>query len=295
MRTFLECVARIFDRCHEYFESVHVWFGRTLALVFVFSLVTIQVNRFGFFPDVLASHIPTNIFYSVYIVFTLVLIVEIVEMAFVLPRSFSRAVGKQFEIFCLILLRHAFNELVHFSGTLTLADHIEPVLRIMADGFGALIIFLLLGVYFKFKRSMQHFKDMSFLAGFVATKKLLALMLCLFFFGIGLFNGYAVLRGTEHINFFATCYTALVFADIFIVLIAEQYFNFFPSIFRNIGLAVSTTLLRIGLSAPVYYDVLLGIIAIIFAVGIQLACCFWGRFVNERLEEKDRCAEGPLR
>jgi hypothetical protein len=224
--------------------------------------------------------------------------VEIVEMVFVLPRSFARAVGKQFEIFCLILLRHAFNELVHFSGTLTFADHVEPVARIVANGFGALVIFLLLGVYFRFKRPLQRFHDRSFLVGFVATKKFLALVLLLFFLGIGIANLIAVVQGTLLIDFFATSYTALVFADIFIVLIAQQYFFFFPSIFRNVGLAVSTTLMRIGLSAPAYYDVLLGIVAIIFAVGIQLSCCFWARFVNEdfwiedkRLRRQDSCED----
>ncbi len=288
MRALLEYVARIFDCCHAYVESIHVWFGRTLALIFVFSLVLIQANHSHLLPDVLAPYLPVNLFYAVHIVFTLVLIVEIVEMVFVLPHSFSRAVGKQFEIFCLILLRHAFNELVHFSGTLTLADHFEPVMRIVANGFGSLVIFILLGVYFKYKRPMQHFQDLSFLKGFVATKKTLALVLFLFFLGIGIFNGYAMIRGMPRINFFATSYTALVFADIFIVLIAEQYFSFFPSIFRNVGLAVSTTLLRIGLSAPSYYDVLLGVVAILFAVGIQLACCFWKRrVVDEALWMKE--------
>ena len=288
MQDFLRCVALIFDRCHGYFDAMHVWFGRSLALIFILLLIVIQANRFTFLPAFLAPHIPSNLFQAVHIVFTLVLVVEIVEMVFVLPRSFARAVGKQFEIFCLILLRHAFNELVYFSGTITLADHIGPVTRIIANGFGALIIFLLLGVYFKFKRPLQRFHDRSFLMGFVSTKKFLALVLLIIFLGIGIVNMVALIQGNALINFFATSYTALVFADIFIVLIAQQYFFFFPSIFRNIGLAVSTTLMRIGLTAPAYYDVLLGIVAIFFAVGIQLSCCFWARFVDEEFWIEDK-------
>ena len=292
MQSFLKYAALIFDHCHRYFDAAHVWFGRSLALVFVVLLMVIQANRCGFFPQFLALYIPTNLFQAVHIVFTLVLVVEIVEMVFVLPRSFARAVGKQFEIFCLILLRHAFNELVHFSGTLTFADHVGPVTRIAANGFGALIIFLLLGVYFRFKRPLQRFHDRSFLVGFVATKKFLALVLLLFFLGIGIANLLAVAQGIPPMDFFATSYTALVFADIFIVLIAQQYFFFFPSIFRNVGLAVSTTLMRIGLSAPAYYDVLLGVVAILFAVGIQLSCCFWARFVNEDFWIEDKRLRG---
>ncbi|GAU07777.1 hypothetical protein [Desulfoplanes formicivorans] len=287
MPVVLQHASRFFDSCHARFNNVHVWFGRSLALVFILSLILIQTNELGLLPLFLASHIPTNLFQAVHIVFTLVLIVEIIEMVFVLPKSFSRAVGKQFEIFCLILLRHAFNELVHFSGVLTLADHVDPVLRIMADGFGALVMFLLLGVYFAARRPLQRFRDLSFLEGFVATKKLLALVLFGFFLGVGVFNGVCVVRGISLIPFFPACYTALVFADIFIVLVAQQYFTFFPSVFRNAGLAVSTTLMRIGLSAPAYYDVLLGIVAICFAVGIQLACCFWIRFVDQGKDRRD--------
>ena len=291
MQVVLQHASRFFDACHTRFNEIHVWFGRSLALVFVCALILIQANSLGLLPLPLASVIPTNLFQAVHIVFTLVLIVEIIEMVFVLPKSFTRAVGKQFEIFCLILLRHAFNELIHFSDVLTLADHVDPVLRIMADGFGALTIFLLLGVYFSFRRPLQRFRDLSFLEGFVATKKLLALILLVFFLGVGIYNGLSALRGITPIHFFSTCYTALVFADIFIVLVAQQYFTFFPSVFRNAGLAVSTTLMRIGLSAPAFYDVLLGIVAILFAVGIQLACCFWIRFVDQGKDERDMVRE----
>ncbi len=281
MQLVLTYASRVFDACHKGFDAIHVWFGRSLALVFLLSLVLIHANNLGWLPQSLAGVVPTNLFQAVPIVFTLVLIVEIIEMIFVLPQSFTRAVGKQFEIFCLILLRHAFNELTHFPSVLTLEDHGDLVLRIMADGFGALAIFLLLGVYFTFRRPLQRFKDRSFLNGFIATKKLLALLLLSCFAGLGISNVVSAWCGTAPIHFFPTCYTALVFADIFIVLIAQQYFTFFPSVFRNAGLAVSTTLMRIGLSAPVFFDVLLGIIAILFAVGIQLACCFWIRWVDQ--------------
>ncbi len=287
MQVVLQHASRFFDICQDNFSRIHIWFGRTLAFVFVLSLIFIQANEWGFLPGFLASFIPTNLFQAVHIVFTLVLVVEIIEMVFVLPKSFTRAVGKQFQIFCLILLRHAFNELVHFSGVLTLADHVDPVLRIMADGFGALAIFLLLGVYSALRRPLQRFSDLSFLDGFVATKKLLALVLLGFFLGVGGYNGILALRGTSLLPFFSTCYTALVFADIFIVLIAQQHFTFFPSVFRNAGLAVSTTLMRIGLSAPPYFDVLLGVVAILFAVGIQLACLYWIRFVKPDEQRRD--------
>jgi hypothetical protein len=280
MQVVLQHASRFFDICQDNFNKIHIWFGRSLAFVFVLSLILIQANELGLLPRPLASFIPTNLFQAVHIVFTLVLVVEIIEMVFVLPKSFTRAVGKQFQIFCLILLRHAFNELVHFSDVLTLAGHVDPVLRIMADGFGALIIFFLLGVYSALRRPLQRFRDLSFLDGFVATKKLLALVLLGFFLGVGAYNVIHALDGIPLIPFFSTCYTALVFADIFIVLIAQQYFTFFPSVFRNAGLAVSTTLMRIGLSAPPYFDVLLGVVAILFAVGIQLACRYWIRFVK---------------
>ena len=82
---------------------MHRRFALALVLVFLGAMAVIEMNRQGVLPEVLAAHTPTNHFHAVDLAFTLVLILEVVSLIFTLPCSFSKSVGKQFEILSLIL------------------------------------------------------------------------------------------------------------------------------------------------------------------------------------------------
>ena len=60
-------------------------------------------------------------------------------------------------------------------------------------------------------------------------------------------------------------------ADILIVLFSVRYSSTYRVVFRNSGLAVSTVLLRLALSAPVPVNAALGVAAALFATGLTLA------------------------
>ena len=62
------------------------------------------------------------------------------------------AVGKQFEILSLILLRSAFKEFSHFEEPVQWNNLGDPVFKMTADAFGALIIFIMIGVYYHYLR-----------------------------------------------------------------------------------------------------------------------------------------------
>jgi hypothetical protein len=63
----------------------------------------------------------------------------------------------------------------------------------------------------------------------------------------------------------------VAFSFLLLVLISLGYSSLFPVVFRNSGFAVATVLLRVGITAPAYYDVGLGIAAALYAMGITLA------------------------
>jgi hypothetical protein len=77
-----------------------------------------------------------------------VLILEVISLIFTIRCSFSRSVGKQFEILAIILMRNAFKELSYFPEPITFAGNEQGVLIILSDGFGSLLIFALLGCYY---------------------------------------------------------------------------------------------------------------------------------------------------
>lgn len=272
----------MFDPLHQFWERerMHRRFALGLIVVFLAAVAGIELNRQGLLPAGLAAHTPTNHFHAVNLAFTLVLILEVISLIFTLPCSFSRSVGKQFEILSLILLRDAFKELSYFSEPITVVgSELTPVLHIQGYGFGALAVFALLGVYYRIQPDKKQGMGLPHdLFRFVAAKKGIALLLLFTFVALGLTNLYFLLAGLPRIDFFPVFYTLLIFTDILVVLISQCFRPSFQAVFRNSGYALCTLFIRLALAAPPMYDVALGIVAALFAIALTLA---WTRvFTN---------------
>ncbi|WP_245588458.1 hypothetical protein [Desulfocurvus vexinensis] len=270
----LEAGAHVFDALHCFWERERTVrrVATLLVLAFMGSLAVIELNRLGLIGGHLSRILPTNLFYAVNFAFTLVLVVEVVSMIFVLPRSFSRSVGKQFEILALILMRNSFKELVNLHTVIHYPDDLETLLRILSDGVGALVVFFLLGVYARLPRGQEAVRDGAGLYAFVLTKKVLALALLAVFCGLGLYNGWRFAAGGELVDFFQVFYTVLIFSDIFVVLLSQRYLPSFHAVFRNSGLALTTLIIRLALSSPPFLNTALGITAAGFAVVLTYVC-----------------------
>lgn len=273
MNNLFARITYIFDPLQTFYEHEKLYRKISVSLVFLFlcSLAGIELNRLGVLPASLAAIVPLNHFYAVHAAFTVILVLEVISLIFVLPCSFSRSLGKQFEILSLILIRNAFKELSYFAEPIGYQGNEDKVLHILASGFGALLIFALLGVYYKIqKRSEEETRQID-LYGFVASKKAISLLLLVSFLGMGGYSIYQSLRGIEHPDFLHGFYTQLILTDILIVLVSQCFHPSARMIFRNSGYALSTLMIRIALVAPVYYNVLLGSAAIVFAILLTLA------------------------
>lgn len=266
-------ITYIFDPLQTFYEHERLYRKISVAMVFLFlcSLAVIELNRQHLLPADLAAIVPVNHFFAVHAAFTVILILEVISLIFVLPCSFSRSLGKQFEILSLILIRNAFKELSYFAEPITYLGNEERVLHILANGFGALLIFGLLGVYYKIqKRTDEDGRHMD-LYGFVAAKKAISLLLLFSFILMGGYSAYQTILGVEHADFLHGFYTQLILTDILIVLVSQCFHPSAKMIFRNSGYALSTLMIRIALIAPVYYNVLLGTAAMVFAILLTLA------------------------
>ncbi len=273
MPTFHELATNLFDPLHSFWEQAKT--RRTVAVIqvvaFLVGLAGIELNSRGLLPAFLAHITPTSHFYAINLAFTLVLIQEVVDLIFVLPCSVTKSLGKQFEVLCLILLRDAFKELVHFTEPIQVGDSLDVVLPMLCDGAGALLVFLGLGFYYRRHRHRPQGKKGPWLYPFVANKKFLAFVLLLFFLFFGLWTGWQSIVDGQLRPFFSVFYTVLIFSDILIVLLSHAYQPAFQSVFRNSGFALATLLIRFALAAPAYYAPLLGVAAITFAFGVTLA------------------------
>lgn len=266
-------IDRVFDQLESIWESekTHAITGWGLVLVFISSLAVIELNRNGLLPAAIETMIPTNHFYAVGFVFNLLLIIEIVSLVFNLSHSISEALGKQFEILSLILLRSSFKEFVHFSEPIVWNRLSEPVMHILSDSIGALVIFILLGLFYHLLKHQPITRDEEEQSRFISSKKLAALLLLTIFIIIGLEHLWSLAAGLPEKNFFASFYTILIFVDILIVLISLRYTYRYCTLFRNSGFALTTVVIRLALTAPPYVNVILGAGAAVFAVGLTFA------------------------
>lgn len=265
----LRAAAALFDRIDAFWESARMRRAVAAVLVvgFLTALVAADAAQRGWLPVPLRLRVPHGHFFAVELALWLLLSWEVVGLVLGLARSVSSAAGKQFEIFSLILLRHSFEEFAHFGEPLSWPEIQPAVGRMLANGFGALLIFVVLGFYYGEQRHRPLSGDVRERESFIASKKAISLVL------VGIFAGEALraalFGGRE---FFESFYVVLVFADILVVLMSLRYSAAYHVVFRNSGLAVATVLLRLALAAPPYWSAALGLAAALFALGLAVAC-----------------------
>jgi len=282
----MTAISRKLVALYDFLE--HLWehkrterlIARLLITVFLASLILIELSRQGLLPAQLAAVMPHSHFYAINVALSMLLGLEVFGLVFSLASSVSVSVGKQFEILSLILLRNSFKELVHFSEPLHWDSSTDTVLHMLSNAGGGLAIFLLLGVYYKMQKHRAITCDIEAATHFIASKKVISLLLLVLFSFIGFIDGVRYLSGTSLENFFSLFYTILLFSDVLIVLISLRYSSDYPIVFRNSGFAFATVLIRLALTAPAYFNVLIGIGAVVFAIGITYA---YNRFEKPEL------------
>ena len=142
----------LFDRLDEQWESPRT--SRIISnLVIGFFLIGMLIAFF----DYLGFAIPIqkiSPFFAIELAFNVLLIFEVLGLIFLIPKSVADAVGKQFEIVSLLLLRDAFKEFGHYLGDLNWEpEFLLELLPIVSDAFGAILVFLIFILEIKFEKS----------------------------------------------------------------------------------------------------------------------------------------------
>jgi hypothetical protein len=263
---------RGFDLLRAYWEGTHHQrsVGTLIIIAFLAALVAIEMRREGWLPPALAAQVPANHFYAVDLAFTLLLLVEVVTLVFSLAESVARSVGMQFEIFSLILLRQTFKEFTTFTEPVTWDQVSASLVHMLSDASGALLIFVVLGVYYR----LQHHQPITTAdhrGSFVGAKKVVALALLATFVGIGINDAWRLLTTGRGYPFFEAFYTVLIFSDLLLVLLSLRYSSTYHVVFRNSGFAAATVFMRLALAAPAVYNAALGLLAVAFACVLTYA------------------------
>lgn len=238
----------------------------TLVTVFIISMVLAVINYFGALglTGVLGR---VHFLQAVEISFTLLLFFEMISLVFVIPESIANSIGKQIEILSLVLLRSSFKEFSHYNFQLSLQSQLESVYKMVSDGVGALIVFLLLSIYYGVQRHRPITQEVD-RQQFVLLKQLIALLVLLALIGFLAFDLYHVFRSGTWVPSVDRFYMILIFADLLFMLVAFRYTLHYPDIFRYSAFVLVTVFIRFSLLAPVYYNALLSLFSVVFAIAV---------------------------
>ncbi len=271
MTTLSDYINALFGRARDFWDG---HFSRTVAaamilLVYLLSLAIIELGRRGALPQALATLVPRSHYAAINFAFTFLLYLELIDLVFGLAKSVSRSVGKQFEIFSLILLRQSFKDFSDLPEPLHWPSSSDTVLHILSSAGGALLIFAVLTLYYRMLYHPPITIDERENFTFITTKKAISLLLLAIFAFLGIYSLRSLFEDGSAHSFFATFYTIMVFCDILIVLVSIRFSHAYPVVFRNSGFALSTVVLRLSLAAPAYYNAGLGVGAALYLLGLN--------------------------
>ncbi len=277
----------IFDYLYQKVESVkgYRFISTFLVFIFILSVFLTFLNNNLNISDSVSKYLPDSYFFAVESVFKLLLAIEIIEMVFVLSHSITNSIAKQFEILSLILLRQGFKEFAQVDLPILPEIIIEHAGNILTDIFGALIIFAGVLIFTRMQKHEKITKTTEDNKNFISAKKGLAVFMIFAFIGIGIYDIVLYFNGAETFKFFSMFYTVLIFTDILIVIIALRYNHLYCVVFRNTGFAVATILIRFALSLPQFYNAAMGIISVIFVIGISI---IYNKFMHREIQKSTK-------
>ena len=220
-----------------------------LSLYFLYQVGVLEVNSAS--TDLLDSPLD-----ALYTPFSILLAYEVYQLIRAIPESFSTAVGKQFEIVTLLVVRDIFKRLseLEFSGDWT----VDSELKLIVVECLTFITLFTTSLIYRANSSAEAKVEFgnSDLLNFVQNKQRIALFLLFTYIIMALFSFsnwiISVSEGDGSVTreiFFLDFFTVLILADILILLISYGYSTDFTNLARNTGFILSTVVLRVAIGA----------------------------------------------
>ena len=193
---------------------------------------------------------------TLYTPFSILLTYEVYQLIRTIPDSFSSAVGKQFEIATLLVVREILKRLseIKFSDELSIDDDLQLLL---AECAAFLALFYTSLSYHRIASNNENSQDVPIhVSSFIQSKKRIAIMMVPVFLLIASASllGWisSVQQGEGEVNrqiFFLDFFTFLILADILILLISYWFYTDFGNLARNTGFVLSTVVIRVAISS----------------------------------------------
>ena len=278
---FSENVIKIVEKYILYLASIG----------FVVHLSLIFLKNYGYIDlDFLGSRLLSNPISALYTPFSFILIYEAFLLIYYLPRSFTTAVGKQYEIISLIVIRKIFGDIPMVDLNSNWIENANN-LQLIYDLIAIIIIFFLIFLFRKAQERLPKKSVSDKLDRFIASKKLVSIILlpiliviCVFSFSKWFNLAFTVESLDQNLNylFFNEFFTLLILVDVFILLLSFQYTERYSQLIRNTGFIISTILLRLSFSASGLTSLVLIVSGIVFGLFILL---IYNAMEKEKIKE----------
>ena len=260
LRNFFVAQINTFDFLQEKWESDRVTkvISNIVVTFFIIGLFIVLLTYFNI--HIFDKKLST--FYAIELAFNVLLVFEVIGLIFLIPYSVADSVGKQFEIISLLLLRDAFKEFGPYLDTFHWnMEFLMEFAPIVSDAFGAILLFLITGIFYRNQRHIKITQNHEEQQRFIKIKKLISVYLTVSFIGLGIYELVIAYQYHAEVNSLKLFYNLLIFSDIFILLFSLRYSTKYFNLFRYSSFALATVFLRLALSAPAYFNVILAFTA----------------------------------
>lgn len=272
---FDQTFERIFsDRNQKRIERATLWLS---IIGFVVHLVLIYTKKFNLFHTPFEARLLEDPISAIYTPFSIILVYEIYLLIVYLPRSFTTAVSKQFEIISLIIIRRIFSDIPKIELDVNWFEF-EANRQLIYDLSGILILYFFIYLFNRGTEKLPKKALTERLKRFVSSKRavsvvLLPVLIFTSFYSFGnWFYELFYLEKTSSILsdvnavFYNEFFTILILADVFILLLSFQYTERYSQLIRNTGFVICTILIRLSFATTGLTNILLILSSVLFGL-----------------------------
>lgn len=245
----------------------------------IIAFIDVEILNFGIYSDLTINPIS-----ALYTPFSIILVYEVYQLVFYLPKSITNYIGKQYEIITLILIRKIFYDLSNLEFSENWFS-IQGDLQFTLDIVATLLLFLLIFFFYKIdqknkktaekvsQKTKRHIKIKRLFATVLIP---IIVVLALYSFGNWIYDirlqPEEMSNSIKSLNkvFFDDFFTVLILTDVLLLLFSFLQTNQFSRVIRNSGFIISTVLIKLSFSADNILNTILIVVAVSFGVLILL-------------------------
>lgn len=256
-------------------ERYTLWFSIS---GFIIHLILIYAKKYELFHTPFEAGLLDDPISAIYTPFSIILVYEIYLLVFYLPRSFTTAVSKQFEIISLIIIRRIFGDIPKIQLDSPWLETPANT-QLIYDLICILLLYFLIYLFNVHREKNPKTADNPKVKYFITSKRgvsliLLPVLIITSIYSVTrwlleLFSFSESYNGTiSDINtiFYNEFFTILILADVFILLLSFQYTERYSQLIRNTGFVICTILIRLSFGTYGLTNVLLIVSSVVFGL-----------------------------